>query len=73
MVVWIVTQFREVRGIESGMPEIVGVFSSLEKAQNKVKSYAKSHNVLDEDLEDYIEDNFDIEKFFVDTYCLRSE
>lgn len=61
-----------------GIPDVVGVFSTLEKAEDSVKRFAKQlYNPGDDwdyfDVDEYAEDNFTIEKWFVDTNALRGE
>ena len=70
MKVWIVIYLEEVGHI--GWPEIRGVYTSLEKAQESIKNFAKSKNIPDDELEDFIDDNFEIEKWFTDG-VLRGE
>lgn len=61
-----------------GIPDVVGVFSTLEKAEDAVKRFAKQfYNPGDNwnyvDVDEYAEDNFTIEKWFVDAATLRGE
>lgn len=59
-----------------GISEVVGVFSTLEKAQDAVRRLAEtqySHDMKYTTIDEYIEDNFEIEKWFVDTQTLRGE
>lgn len=70
MKVWIVIYLEEVGHI--GWPEIWGVYTSLEKAQESIKNFAKSRNIPDDELEDFIDDNFEIQKWFTDG-VLRGE
>lgn len=79
MKVWVV-KFYELIG-HIGWPEIWGIYTSLEKAKDAVERYAKQH-VSQEDIgmygvgeavQDFIEDNFEIEEWFTDNEVLRGE
>ena len=57
-----------------GIADVVGVFSTLEKAQEYVTRYAKHIYIPSPDyvdVEEFADDNFTIEKWFVDTNALR--
>ena len=86
MKVWIVIYYKDV-GLINCLPEILGVYTSLEKAREEVRRYAEKHiDMLDEDdevlslyssdkeaaIDDYVNDNFDIKKWFTDG-VLRGE
>ena len=49
-----------------GMPEVWGVFSRYSVAKEELIRYAQNEGISNEDIEDYIEDNFSIEEFFID-------
>ena len=67
-----------------GIPNVVGVFSTLEMARNvlervarwKMSKSKKTEDFKDfsnEEVDKFIEDNYSIDKWFVDTHCLRGE
>lgn len=65
--VYIVTYLREICG-KVGYPEIWGVFSRYAAAYEALTEYARTNiGCFDfQSVEDYIEDNFIIEEFFID-------
>lgn len=56
-----------------GIPNVVGVFTTLELAKEAVTRVARSRGIKEEDIDNFIDENYDIEKWFVDTACLRGE
>lgn len=67
-----------------GIPNVVGVFSTLEMARNVLERVAKwkmskskktedFKDFSNEEVDEFIEENYSIDKWFVDTHCLRGE
>jgi len=56
-----------------GIPNVVGVFTTLALAKEAVTRVARSRGIKEEDIDNFIDENYDIEKWFVDTACLRGE
>lgn len=51
----------------------LGVFTTLPLCKEKLIRIAKSKGISEKDIDKYIEENYSIDKWFVDTYCLRGE